>query len=764
MNIRMEKKFKAYPWQVREDKFDAEKIQLSESVFSLSNENIGIRGYFDEGYSGESLAGCYVNGISEIQKLQKNGYRGMIHSRDFLVNTVDWIYVRIKCNGCWLDLAESNIRDYCRVLDLRSGVLMRRFVWRVDGGTELLLEFERFVSMEFLQIGGQRIGFRCLKGTAEIDVMAGLDFSRVHNSTSQNHWQCSGSASKHDFCEIEGMTQLSKQRVYAASKFFGFGVGEPIGNDKNQFAGITFSKTLSSGGEAVLTRLAAIYSDKTGVDKSFKDLCKSAESKLCTLDYDLLKTESANWWNQKWDFSDIPIDGDVGYQQSVRFSIFQLYQALHSTNSDAILGENALTGEGRGGGVRWNTEIYLLPFYVFNCPDVAKNILQFRHDTLPEARNLAKTMGLDGAFYPAVTINGNECSDEWQRSNLQLQTTTSIMYGIWLYSRVTDDKLFLWDIGAEILVEISRMLASRGEFNKITGEFGFYGVTGPDDYKIMISNNAYTNFMAKKTFEFTLEALNEMKTSKRERYNTFVNKLDLDETELADWAKKSERMKIPYSKKDMLFEQHDGYYAIPPTDISQIPSEEWPISKNWSYDRILRSNLLKQPDVLMFLSLYPTDFSGEQLEANFNFYEPLCIHESNISLSVHAILAAQIGNLKKYQEYFDASMRIDLDNHYGRTHEGLHLISLAGTWLNMVYGLGGLKVDGEKLAIAPYIPKNWNSYKFSIYYKSKKIHVNVQRTHVMLSSSGDVDILVFGEQTHLTSSGLEIEMPIDERR
>lgn len=723
--------FKIHPWQVVEEGFDPAHGEAGESVFSLGNEYTGLRGYFEEGYSGKSLQGCYLNGVYESRSLPPSGYKGMLSFTEFMVNTVDWVYTRITCNGQLLDLAKVHFSDFRRVLDMRTGLMTREFIWHVDDVTAVKLIFERFTSMEEEQYCGQKIKACVLSGRAELAIQAGLDFSRPHVFMKKPMFHVDFQKADGTGCEIQATTEKTKQTVYAAVSFRGM-KGKALPNERATVSNL-FSASLSAGETAELERIATLVCARNKAEfESLEQRETVNKEHLKECDYQAMRDATAKWWEEQWKVSDIVIQGDEINQQGIRFCIFQLHQTLHTAKYGAVFGAKGLTGEAYNGNTFWDSEVYCLPFYLFNNPKAAKSILQFRYDTLPEAKRRAAALDCKGAFYPVATISGRECCDLWQHASLQLQPSTSVAYGLWNYVHLTDDKAYLYKEGIEMLVEISRMLASRGSFDAITGEYGYYCVMGPDEFQMMVHHNAYTNFMGKKSLQYTLDTLEEMKTAAPDALDSLAVKLELTEEEMKDWADKADKMYIPYSDETKLFEQHEGFFHLPHIDISDIPVEDFPLYSHWSYERIYRNDMLKQPDVLMFMMLYGSEFTREQLAANYDYYEPRCIHESSLSPSIHSILACRLGRMKKAEDYFGFATRMDLDDYNRNTREGLHTTSIAGAWMNIIYGFGGLSSDGDQLRLAPCIPKGWEKYAFSLRIKDGVLRVEVEQKKLVL--------------------------------
>lgn len=733
---------------------------VSESIFSLGNEYTGVRGYFDEGYSGSKLIGSYINGIFEEKFLEASGYKGIVNTMTYMVNTVDWLHTRLQIDGEQLDLNTVKFRNFVRVLDLKTGILTRSFVWCTKTGKEVELIFERFLSMQEPHFGGQRIRARALNFSGSLLVEAGLDFSQPHISVGENRWSCISSKAEGDFCEILAQTKQSGHMVFCRCCFSGDMVTTTAVQSPEKTNMISFTLPLNQNDQVQFSRIVQILSS-TEQDKAeeFKSICETKTAAHFEADYDVLKTGSCEWWEQTWQHSDIRIDGDAVNQQGIRFCIFQMHQTYHGTDSKTVIGAKGLTGEAYNGNTFWDTETYCLPFYLFNNPQAAKKLLLFRYDSLPYALERAKALDCEGAFYPIATIDGRECCTLWQHASLQLQASTGVAYGIWHYVNVTKDEGFLYQYGVKMLVEICRMLASRGDWSQETGKYGYYGVMGPDEFQMMVNHNCYTNFMAKKTFEYTLQVVCSME--KKPDYQNRLMALSISGPELAKWAGMAKNMEIPYDESTQLFEQNAGFFTLPHIDVDKIPITDFPLYSHWSYDHLYRNDMIKQPDVLMMMFLYNASFTQEQKIKNYAYYEPRCIHESSLSPSVHSILASE---LKKYQEayrFFGFATRLDLDNYNRNTSEGLHTASIAAAWMNIIYGFGGMRSDGDMLCLHPTIPTQWNSYSFQIIVGNDTLFIKVGQGRVKLhtKNGSSQTIRLYDVDTVISQAEVVVEIP-----
>ncbi|MEK5436181.1 MULTISPECIES: glycoside hydrolase family 65 protein [Paenibacillus] len=756
-----DKYLKVDPWAIIEEGFDPERNRTSESIFSLGNEYMGVRGYAEEGYSGDSLQGSYFNGLNEQLDIG-NHYKGIIRSLRYMVNAVDWLYTRITVNGEQLDLAKSKISDYVRKLDLRSGTYRRELIWHLDDGKILKVVFTRLVSMTMSHLGLQRVEFEPLNFSGSVDICAGLDFSIIHEERGDCMWSSLRSGEQGSTTAIMARTVNTANKLFSS---FSLQSSQPLQLTRvehDKFIGQSFTMDLAQGEATHFTKLVINCSDSESAHTAEELWSKGlalAESASQLSDTQIFADQTA-YWNGIWETSDIRIEGDPENQQGIRFCIFQLYQTYHGDHPGFNIGAKGLTGEVYRGLAFWDTESYCLPFYMFNNPKAARSLLDFRYKTLPQAMQRAKDVDCDGACYPIATIDGTESCDLWQHSNLQLHVGTAISYGIWHYVKNTGDKEFLHSKGAEMLIQISRFYATRGQWGQQSGEYGYFGVMGPDEFQLMVNNNCYINLMAQKSFEYTLDTLSEMKEQAPEAFAMVAEKTGLRDEELSDWKNKADNMKIPVDEVTGVFEEHDGFFDMPHIDIHSIPVTEFPLYSNWSYDRLYRYDMIKQPDVLMFMFLYNGQFSKEAKLANYEYYESRCIHESSLSPSIHSILASEIGKPEEAYSFFEFATRLDLDNYNRNTREGLHTTSIAAAWMNIVYGFGGMRSDGDRLSFQPSLPERWNEYSFQVMYEGVLLRILVNKTSVTLTAinGGSTDITVYGQSITVDASGTTLPL------
>ena len=749
MSKKADQYFKVDPWKIIEEDFDKSYAMVAESIFSQGNEHMGIRGNFDEGYSGESLPGSYFNGVFAKTNVGKTGYKGIVTVGEFMVNSINWLKTIIEIDKEKLDLNNCEFEKFERVLDMSNGLLTRKFIWKTKSGKKTQLVFERFLSMANRTIGGQRISITPLNYDGEIEVSLLADFDVIHNTVKKNFWKVKDKKQYEDGFEISGEIKDTNQFIdsYSLVKLNGNGKKKDIKTDKA--IGKKFVIDGQKNKTITLTRL--VSNDIQMANEDIKNY-------LASNSFDSLFVDNTNWWKDTWIKSDIDIDGNEENQQGIRFCIFQMMQTYHGAKPGNNIGAKGLTGESYGGCAFWDTETYCLPFYIFNNMTAARNLLMFRYNTLDEARKRAKDLDCEGAFYPISTISGKETCPLWQHASLQLQASTGVAYGIWFYEKLSNDKSFMEDYGMEMLIEISRMLATRGAFSADGKDYGFYCVMGPDEFQMMVNHNCYTNYMGRFTFEYAIESWKKLSDQGRERLQ---KKLNFNDEELKDWNNKAKHMLIIQDKNTLIYEQHEGFFKLPHVDINQIPVEEFPLYSHWTYDRIYRNDMIKQPDVLMMMLMFNSSFTEKELKANYEYYEPKCIHESSLSPSVHSILAAQLKKSDEAAKFFHFATRMDLDNYNRNTNEGLHTTSIAAGWMNIVYGFGGMRSDGDILSFTPTIPADWDSYSFHVTYLDNVIElkVNSDKVIIRLLEDSNVKVKVYNKEYNLTNETIEIAMP-----
>jgi maltose phosphorylase len=774
-----EKYFKVDPWLIVEEGFDPNKQRLSESIFSLANEFMCVRGYFEEGYSGDHLLGSYFSQLYEMLDVKyPQVFKGFVTEVAAMITAVDWLYTRIEIDGEKLDLATSKFSDFRRTLDMREATLTREFTWTTRGGKRLKLKFIRFTDLENTAFGCQRIVLEPQGFSGEVKIVSGLDFDTIYElaagwdqtqgsgaskeqeKAETNFWSVERKEAVGDLYAIQAHTKKSGCRLFSSFRVASNQAISPALTLGEKFIGIETTLRLGDGRETTFEKMAVNHWEQTGdAQRVWSDGLQIAHE-LSGIGFDRAHSAHRRAWSRFWDRMDIEIDGDPELQQGVRYSLFAMYINYHGESERRnVLCK--LGGEVYSGVNFWDTEVYCHRMYMFLDPKIARKLLMYRYHYLPRAIENARRIDLEGARYPFSTITGYEDSGTWQHVDLEIHQNGAIFYAIWHYDRVCGDKDFLYREGIEMLLQMCRCMASAGGWSPKKGDFGFYGVMGPDEFHMMVNHNCYTNYLGKKMFEYTLDVLAEMKREAPELHARAIAKVALRPDEPREWKRMAEKMRIPKDEETGIYEQHDGYFDLPHVDVKSIPMSQVPIYKNWAYIRIFRLNMLKQPDFLNLPYFFSQDFTMEEKRKNYEFYEARTSHESSLSPSLHAILAAELGKMGEAYDFLAYAARLDLDNYNRNSEQGIHSSSAAGVWAGIVSGFGGLRTDARTLIINPSIPAQWKAYRFKIFYAGSLLSVEVAggAARFKVVEGDEITVSIYGQSRPITSEGIDIAIP-----
>ena len=422
------------------------------------------------------------------------------------------------------------------------------------------------------------------------------------------------------------------------------------------------------------------------------------------------------------------IDGDVATQQGIRFNIFHLWQTYTGDDPRLNIGPKGFTGEKYGGSTYWDTEAYCLPFYL-SCADpaVARNLLVYRYLHLGKAIENAGKLGFkDGAaLYPMVTMNGEECHNEWEITFEEIHRNGAIVYAIYDYIRYTGDEDYMAEKGLEVLIGVARFWAQRVNWSEERQAYVMLGVTGPNEYENNVNNNWYTNFFARWCMTYAADEIEWLRREKPFEWNRIAVATGWREEEEAQWRTICSQMYLPHDPARNVYLQQDGFLDKVLMPAADLPRSERPLNQKWSWDRILRSCFIKQADVLQGFYFFEDHFDTESLRRHFDFYEPMTVHESSLSPCVHAILASRLGRREKAQEMYLRTVRLDLDNYNNDTEDGLHITSMAGSWMSVVRGFAGMQVRDGHLELAPFLPAGWSGFRFKVRFRHRLLSVDI---------------------------------------
>ena len=751
----MKRIFEINPWKVITHTFNKEDKRLQESMTSTGNEYMGMRGMFEEKYSGDTHKGIYLGGVWFPDKTRvgwwKNGYPEYFGK---VINAVDFVSVDVKLDGESVDLAKDEFSDFELALDMKSGILTRSYVVK-RGEKKVKLNFERFISVDMKELYVDRITVENLSSASvEVEIESSIDADvfnedsnydeKFWNVLSKKKDQTTGRLVAETIENNFGTPQFTTEMLMA--NVSDLDAKEPVETDlkvSNVFAG-----TLEAGKKTVFEKRVVVVTSRDYA--TLEDLDAAGEklsAKQAESSFDELKAAQANGWAKRWEKADVVVEGNDESQQGIRFNLFQLFSTYYGNDARLNIGPKGFTGEKYGGATYWDTEGFAVPLYLALADQsVTRNLLEYRHEQLPGAYHNAKQQGLDGALFPMVTFNGIECHNEWEITFEEIHRNGTIAYAIYNYTRYTGDTEYVTHDGFDVLVGIARFWADRVHFSKRKGMYMIHGVTGPNEYENNVNNNWYTNILAKWCLNYANEIADKVDADK-------TAELGLTSEERAKWHEIADNMYLPEDKELGIFVQHDTFLDKDLTPVKDLPQDQLPLNQHWSWDHILRSPYIKQADVLQGIYYFVERFTQEQKERNFDFYEPLTVHESSLSPSIHAILAADLHKEDKAFEMYSRTARLDLDNYNNDTNDGLHITSMTGSWLAIVQGFAGMRVIDDELQFAPFLPKEWTGYKFRINFRGRLLSISVSQegTQIDLLKGDDLTIKLNGKDLKLTA-------------
>ncbi len=754
------------PWSIVEEGFDPSMQEASESIFSLGNGRMGQRANFEEHYSGESLQGTYLAGVYYPDKTRvgwwKNGYPEYFAK---VLNAPNWIGIDVEMDGEQLDLNRMRPAEFRRELNMREGYLERIFKVQLHGKS-LEISSRRFLSMKRDEVGAIRYGIKSLDFSGKIAFTPYLDGNVVNQDSNydEKFWDMEESRAQKGRASLMARTRKSG---FVACMTMGYEVKynevilqpEPEVIEREDFVGNQIEIEIKSGDRLEFYKYVSVLTSMTHKPSDMVSSGEQVVQEALKSGFDTLFEEHIEVWKNKWAHSDIIIEGDTAAQQGIRFNIFQLNQTYTGKDERLNIGPKGFTGEKYGGSTYWDTEAYMIPFYLSTSPqEVSRNLLIYRHKHLEKAIENAEKLGFSGgaALYPMVTMNGEECHNEWEITFEEIHRNGAIAYAIYNYIRYTGDQSYLAPYGLEVLIGISRFWCQRVNWSDEKGKYVMLGVTGPNEYENNVNNNWYTSKMAWWTMKYTLEALNHVKETDSKAFEEITQRTGFKfNTETAAWKDILDKLYFPYNEELDVFIQQDGFMDKVQMLAADLDPAQRPINQHWSWDRILRSCFIKQADVLQGIYVFEDEYDTETIRRNFDFYEPRTVHESSLSPCVHSILASRVGKVDKAYEMYLRTSRLDLDDYNNEVAEGLHITSMGGTWMSVVYGFGGMKIREGLLSFEPKLPEKWKGLCFKILYRGRTLRIAINKAKVTIENQeGDaLDLFLAGSKIHLKASG-----------
>ena len=764
------------PWTITETSFDRKYNYRNETTFSLSNGYIGTRGTFEEAYDFDidtGLEGNFVNGFYESEQIRygEANFGSPLFSQS-LLNLPSMKETRVLLEDEWFTMEEGTIENYSRTLHMKDGVLKRSLVWTSPRGRKAEIQFQRLVSFEMKNIMAIRVQVTPLNFSGKIQFRSRLQ-ADVENHTRKTNpivdygpfgrrlepLRLEGEGHR---LYYEGITKNSRLTVAC-------GCGHRVSGGRcetgwefctGELEGMAVLTAEAKEGSAVVLEKMLCYS--TDLDLPAEDLkgyildtLEEAEQKT----FGGLEKSQKAYMGRFWDTADIRIQGkdSEALQQGLRFNLFHILQSA-GRDGRTGMGAKGLSGEGYEGHYFWDTEMYVLPVFVYTEPETARRLLDYRYGTLEQARERARILGHDkGALFPWRTINGEEASTYYPLGTAQYHINADIAYALSLYLQVTGDTDYLKEKGAEILIETARVWADAGSFAECKGgRYCICSVTGPDEYNVLVDNNFYTNLMARENLRDAKGAVEYLTRYDREALASLEKKLDFSVEELKLWQRIIDHMYFPYDEARQVYPLDDGFMMRRPWDESRIPEEK----RAWLYENyhplfIMRHRMSKQADAILGMYLHSHLFTKEEIRRNYDFYQEVTLHHSSLSTCIFGIVACDIGYYDEAYRYFSQSARMDLDDYHHNFYAGIHGANMAGTWQAIVNGFAGMRCQESRLTFSTSLPADWESYTFKIRYQGAllKVAVTREQAEFVLEAGERITFYLGGREVTLEGNG-----------
>lgn len=743
-------------WTIRVTGFDPATAARDESLFALANGALGVRGGIDG--IGSSSDGAFLAGFFEQAPIHYHEkFTGFALSTDTRVPVADGKHVRVVLDGETLDISRDPAAVLLRELDLATGRFRTSLRFHAAHGAQVELLTERLVSFARPGLLALRLTLRSVDYTGPATLLSDLRWGRRAEGQGDDPRigvaLGSGGVDSHpvsrDGVPLAVMQTARHSRRTALLR-----------QDHRTGTGLTgeaafltldslvqpFHADLVPGASVTLVKFAAYaWADREddGVEDRLLAEAGATLAAACAAGWDAIAAEQSADLARFWADADVTIDGDARLQQAIRFNLFHLYQSTGRDGATSIAAKG-LTGEGYEGHYFWDTETFILPVLAFTAPELARRMLEYRIGRLDRARAHARGMGHSaGALFPWRTIAGDECSAHYPSGSAQYHINADIAFAARLYEEATGDSAFLYDHAAEMLFETARIWPQVGHFNaRKGGAFTIHEVTGPDEYTALVNNNFYTNAMAATHLAHAAGLYDRMKDAAPDQLAALSTRIGLTDAEVALWRRAADAMYLPTDPVLGISPQDDDFLSKPVWPFADTPEDKYPLLLHYHPLAIYRHQVCKQADVVLAMLLAGDRFDRELKRRNLDYYESVTVHDSTLSPSTHAILAAELGDTEKAIRYFTETARIDLDDLHGNASHGVHMAAMAGSWLGIAWGFGGLRWQGGTARFAPTLPPGWTGYSFGLRWQGRRLRVAVDAvgTFYHLLSGPDLTI------------------------
>ncbi|PKN26863.1 MAG: family 65 glycosyl hydrolase [Deltaproteobacteria bacterium HGW-Deltaproteobacteria-21] len=776
-------------WRIIEKRFARRYLEQSETIFTLANGYMGIRGAFEEGRPAFQN-GTFINGFHETTPIVygETAY-GFAETAQTMLNVADAKLLRLFVDDEPFIPEHANLIRFERVLNMRDGRLERTALWETPAGKRVEIRSIRLVSFEHRHLAAVDYEVVVHNSGAPVVLISEMILppdalgNEANRAASQEpdpgKIDPRRSRNFNERILLPVLQRCEDQRIILGHRTRNSAMTIACGMDhvvrtecgysseshcQEDRANIVYTVAARPGQSFRITKYITYHTSHNApvselIDRSARTLVRS-----CREGWQRLCESQRRHVDDFWQRSDVRITGDLRVQQSLRWNLFQLLQASARVEGAGI-GARGLTGQTYEGHYFWDTEIYLLPFLIYTAPRIAGNLLRFRHSMLPAARRRARQVGEKGALFPWRTINGEEASAYYAAGTAQYHIDADIVHAIRKYVEMSGDPDFLASHGAEILVETARLWLSLGFYSEQkNGQFCINGVTGPDEYNAVVDNNLFTNMMARENMRYAADVMTSLHQQAPERYAALVDRTGFRPEETDDWRCAADAMYIPFDEKLGIHLQDDNFLDRQLWDLESEPTENFPLLLHYHPLVIYRHRVIKQADVVLALFLLGNVFSAEEKRRNFDYYDPLTTGDSSLSVCIQSIIAAENGYGEEAFEYFRYAVLMDLADIGGNVRDGVHVASIGGTWMALTYGLAGMRDHGGMHSFNPRLPNQWEGMSFPLMVRGSELEVELvhdQATY-RLRKGGDLTIRHQGQEVTLRegeSATLAIRRP-----
>ena len=741
--------FPVEPWTIHETELHLDTLAETESVFALANGHVGLRGNLDEGEP-YGLPGTYLGGFYETRPLPyaEAGY-GYPEDGQTVVNVTNGKIIRLLVEDEPFDLRYGTLVNHERVLDMRAGVLRRTVEWVSPTGRRVRVSSTRLVSFTRRAVVAIEYIVEPLEDAFPVVVQSQLVANESGPAADADPRAAAALAAPlvsehHDSGDARAIlihrTKTSGLRMAAAMDHL---VQGPEGTQTSSeafedIARLQVTADLAPGEPLRIVKVIGYGWSAERSAPALRDQVSAAAASARHAGWDGLLAEQRAYLDDFWERSDVELEGDAELQQAVRFALFHTLQAGARGEQRAIAAKG-LTGPGYDGHTFWDTEIFVLPVLTYTAPHAAADALRWRHQTLDLARDRARTLGLQGATFPWRTIRGQECSSYWPAGTGAFHINADIADAVIRYLGASDDEEFEREVGLELLVETARLWRSLGHHDP-SGQFRIDGVTGPDEYSAVADNNIYTNLLAQRNLRAAAEVA--------ERHPHRAAALGVGDEEMAGWRDAANAVVIPYDEMLEVHSQAERFTAHQAWDFDSTRAEQYPLLLHFPYFDLYRKQVVKQADLVLAMFLCGEAFSAAEKARNFDYYETLTVRDSSLSACTQAVIAAEVGHLELAYDYFAEAAMMDLGDLEHNTRDGIHIASVAGTWIAAVAGFGGMRDYGGRLTFAPRLPGGLTRLKFRLSFRGRSLMVEVdhERARYSLLAGEVLEIGHHGDQ------------------